>query len=133
MENILNNRRKEPRVKPPLVARFRNITPLAKHGWDITSIKNISKSGIMFNVFQYHKTFSDLELRLKIPMLRDESVFWGRVVRCSNLALDGMYKLAATLWSGDEETRAAFNKMMDSLIEKKMRSGAALELQNQQF
>ena len=120
MENILNNRRKESRVKLPLVVRFRNITPLAKHGWDITCLKNISKSGIMFNVFQHHKTFSDLELRLKIPMLRDESFFWGRVVRCSNLDLDGMYKLAATLRSSDEENRAAFNEIMDTLIEKKM-------------
>ena len=130
MESVLSNRRREPRVEPPFVVRFRNITPLAKHGWNIASVKNISKSGIMFNVFQHHKTFSDLELRLKIPMLREESAFCGRVVRCSNLDLDGMYKLAATFWSGDVETKAAFNKMMDTLIEKKMKSNATLEPQN---
>ena len=125
MENILKNQRKEPRVEPPFVLRFRNIIPLAKHDWEITSIGNISKSGIMFSAFQHHKTFSELEIRLKIPMLKEENVFWGRVVRCSNLDLDGWYKLGATLSAGDEETRAAFNKMMDSLIEKKNRSNAA--------
>ncbi len=130
MKNILKYYREETRVEPPFVVRFRNVTPLAKHGWDITSIKNISKSGIMFNVFQHHKTFSELELRIKIPILRNESVLWARVVRCSNLELDGMYKLAATLWTGHEETRAVFNKMMDSLIEKKKRSNADKQLQN---
>ena len=110
-ENIIKNLRKEPRVEPPFVVRFRNINPLVKHDWEITSIRNISKSGIIFRVFPHHKTFSMLELKLKISMLRKESVFWGRVARCSNMDLDGWYKLAATLWGGDEETRTAFNKM----------------------
>ena len=113
------NRRKETRVEHSFFIRFRNVSPLALHGWEMSITKNISKSGILFNVFQYHKRGSELELKLKLPQLSGERTFWANVVRCKSSEMEGVYEIAARLSNKEEETRKAFDYSINSLIEKK--------------
>lgn len=113
------NRRDEARVEIPFVIKFRDAIPLFLNRWDISCVKNISKSGILLYVFQHHKGGSQLELKLEIPMLNEESNLWANVIRCRSRESEGIYELAATLLDSDEETRREFNTIMDSLLKNK--------------
>ena len=117
METLQTNRRGETRVDYPFTIRFRNVTYPALHGWDLSGVKNISKSGILFNASQPHKPGSELEL--KFPLLTNEIVFWANIGRCRSVGSESFYELSATLLFREEETRKTFHKTMDSLIEKK--------------
>ena len=117
MGNLQTNRRGETRVKHPFTIRFRNVTNPVLHGWDLSGVKNISKSGILFNASQPHKPGSKLEL--KIPLLTKERGFGANIVRCRSVGSESFYELSATLLFREKETRKAFYKTMDSFIGKK--------------
>ena len=78
METFQANRRGATRVEHPYTIRFRNVTYPASQGWDLSGVKNISKSGILFNASQPHMPGSELEL--KIPLLNKESAFGANIV-----------------------------------------------------
>ena len=117
MKILQTNRRGETRVEYPFSVRFRNVTCRKLLGWDISGVKNISKSGILFNTSQPHKPGSELEL--KFPILTKESVFLANIARCRSAGSESFYELSATLLIREEETKKEFHKIMDSLIEKK--------------
>ncbi len=117
MENLQAIRRGETRVEHPFIIRFRNVTYPVLLGWDLSQVKNISKSGVLFYASQPHKPGSELEL--KIPLLTKESAFGANIVRCRSVESESFYELSATLLFREKETRKAFYKTMDVLLEIK--------------
>ena len=109
------------RVEHRFVIRYREPKPNVSHEWDITSVKNISNSGVSFKVSRFYKPGSELELKLKNPKIGEESTLWTKVLRCNDTDANGVYEVAATIIDVEEETRHAFDKTIEFFIKQEGR------------
>ncbi len=111
------------RVDHHYIIRFREIHPNASHEWDIANVTNISKTGALFNASRIHKAGSELELKLRNPLISKESTLWAKVLRCKTTEVKNMYELAVTINSIEAETREAFDKTIDFFIKQEGKKG----------
>ena len=105
-------KRRYPRIEHHYIIRFREIksggSPAER---DVTSIRNISKCGVLFYSSSSFEPGSELEINMKIHPLPKESIFWGRVVRCKpRPGIKDSYEVAVNITRIDEATRGAFDR-----------------------
>lgn len=109
MEFSGREKRRYPRVEHHYILRFRAANSTAQR--DVTSIRNISKSGILFCSTSSFEAGAEIEMYMKVPPLSKESVFWGTVVRCkARPGVKDLYDVAINISKIDEETRGVFEK-----------------------
>lgn len=106
------------RIKHHFLIRYRERKLGSEPRWDISSVINISKSGVLFKASSFHKPGSELELKLRDPLLSLESTLWTKVIRCKPTEAKGVYEIAAIITRIEEGTREAFDKTIDFFIKK---------------
>ena len=89
-------RRRAKRITHHYVIRFRQIKPpIASEHWDLTTVKDISKTGISFYASHHYELGVELEIKMKNPLLQKETTCWVTVVRCHSSELKkGFYEAA---------------------------------------
>jgi len=102
-------KRRYTRIEHHYIIRFKETNSSGDR--DVSSVRNISKSGILFYSSSPFEPGSELEIYMKVPPLPKESVFWGKVVRCSpSQRIKGSYEVAVDISKIDEATRGTFDK-----------------------
>ena len=119
METPKGERRQARRIAHHFVLHVRQADPLdPTEDWDISTIRNISKTGILFYSSRNYKLGSKLEIRLPIAAQKKCTV-WGIVVRSlpSN-TIKNTYEVAVNLSDIEEESRKVFYATIGFLIRK---------------
>lgn len=109
MEYSGREKRRYARVEHHYIIRFKETN--SSQDRDVSSVRNISKSGILFYSSSAFKPGSELEIYMKVPPLQKESIFWGTVVRCRpSQRIKDSYEVAVNISKIDEATRGTFDK-----------------------
>jgi hypothetical protein len=109
MEFSGREKRRYPRIEHHYIIRFKEANSDAER--DISNVRNISKSGMLFCSNTPFETGAELEISMKVPPLTKESAFRGTVVRCTARAgATNLYDVAINISEIDEATRGAFEK-----------------------
>ena len=117
-ESSDNPNRKGKRVHHHFFIRFRETYPNSSDSWDMSTVRNISKTGVLFNASRSHNAGSILELKLRDPLLNEESSLQIKVLRCKPAGIENMNEIAATIMGIDEKTREAFEKTIDLFVKQ---------------
>ncbi len=120
MQKSPEEKRRHKRIERPCIIRFGQIKPrILPVEWDVTTVRDMSKTGLLFYSSHYFELGSELEIKLKTPLRMKESTFWATVVRCKPTPeIKGSYEIAVTVSRIDEATRAAFDETIEYFIRK---------------
>ena len=105
-------KRRYPRIEHHYIIRFREIKPGGSPAErDVTSVRNISKCGVLFYSSSPFEPGAELEISMRVHPLSKESIFWGKVVRCKpRPGAKGSYEVAVDITKMDEATRSTFDR-----------------------
>src|SRR3989338_2476389 len=107
MEDPEIGKRRENRITHHYIVRFRQAGALS--GWDLSTVRDISKTGMLFNSSRDYGAGSELEIRITTPLLRSDTKGWGTVVRGQPLGeMKNFYEVAINLTKIEEKDREAF-------------------------
>lgn len=117
-------KRREARIEHHYIMRFKKTNlSFLDEGWESTTVRNISKTGIYFYSASSHETGEELEIRIKNPLFPKDSICWAKVVRCRPLEhMKGSFGVAVQIYKIDDETKEYLNKTIEFYIRKE-RSG----------
>ena len=126
MQKSPEEKRHHKRIERPCIVRFRQIKPvISPIEWDATTVRDMSKTGILFYSSRYFEPGSELEINLRAPLLTKESIFWATVVRCKlTKEIKDYYEIAVSVSKIDEATRGAFDETIEFFIRKKKKESA---------
>ncbi len=115
-----SNQRRDDRIKHQIYVRARQVKPFdPKAAWDVYTVKNISKNGLLFYSNQAYPAGTELEIRIMNPYIADESICWGSVVRSTPLErMKGYFGIALELVKIDGPTRKALDKTIEFFLDK---------------
>lgn len=113
--NPEENKRREPRIKQPLVVRFRQLVPETDNPvWDVATALNVSKSGICFNTMRQFLSGAQLEVKISNPLLEKESSYRCKVLRSDpSLKLKMFFQTVLIIEEADEQARQAFHQLIE--------------------
>ena len=117
-ENVDNLIQKGKRIDHHFLIRFRETYSGFSDSWDMSVVRNISKTGVLFNASRSHNEVSILELKLRDSLLNEESSLQIKVLRCKTMGMENVYEIAATIVGIDEKTREAFEKTIDLFVKQ---------------
>jgi len=119
METPGNEKRRAKRIASRFILHARRLSPLEpKSDWDVSTVINISKTGILFFSSYNYKLGSKLEIKLTIPT-KKKCTCWGYVVRClPSKRIKNTYEVAVDLSDIEEESKKAFNETLEFFIQK---------------
>lgn len=116
MKSDEGEHRREKRIDYHFVLRARPLGSSQQTPWDMSTVRNISKTGVLFYSSAYYDYGSEIELRIMNPMLLKEIVCVGKIVRCSLLDnIQNMYSIAVRFIKVDEEGQDALDKTIKFL------------------
>ena len=120
MGNSGKERRGHHRVERHCIIRFTQTKPrISPVRWDVSTVRDMSKTGLLFYTSHRFQPGSELEIKLKTPLRTEESTFWATVIRCKpTSAIKGNYEIAVTVSRIDAPARAVFNKTIEFFIRK---------------
>lgn len=115
------NQRQTDRVRHHIYVRARQVKPFdPKAAWEIYTVRNLSKNGILFYSNRAYLSDTELEIRITNPYIADESICWGRVVRSSpSEKMKGYFDTALELIKIDSPTRKALDKTIEFFLDKR--------------
>jgi len=120
MENPESNHRHDKRVEYHFILRARRITQARDAKWDVSTARNISKTGVLFYSADYYDYGTNLEIRIMNPVVVGEISFLGSVVRCEQLGnKHGIYSVAVQITDIDEFSRSTLDKAVEFFMKKK--------------
>jgi len=107
MSSSKNENRKDVRFDRSLVIRFRENHMNKTNKWDMTLVRNISKSGIFFNTTSKFKQGTELDIKIHNPVTTRIDDAKGRVVRClpdkKNTKIFNKTAVKITEWHSDSK------------------------------
>jgi len=117
METPGSGQRGAERVTHHYMLRVRQVDPPSD--WDIFTVKNISKTGILFSSPHDYTLGSKLEIRITLPFFKKNCTCLGIVVRClpSN-EVKNIYEVAVDISDMEEESKKAFYENIKFFITK---------------
>lgn len=108
--------RHEKRIEQHFVLRARLADTVI---WDVSTVRNISKTGVLFYSSRNYAHGSDLEIRIMNPLLGKEVTCFGKVVRCEPLAkMSDLYSVGIEITNIDDMYIEAFYKTIEYFISK---------------
>lgn len=121
MRNQGREKRRYKRIEHPYLIRFRQINPeFLPVRWEVTTVRDMSKSGMLFYSPHYYKPGCELEINLRAPLLAKQSTFWALVIRCRpTTEVKDYYEIAVNVSRIDETTRTAFDKTIEFFLKKR--------------
>ncbi len=120
MESGGKESRRAMRIIRHFVVRFRQTKPPAlSNDWDVSTVRNISKTGILFHSSRPYEVGFELEIMITSPLSHQEVRCWARVVRCNPLErIKNLYGVAVDINRIEEECRETFDKTIEYFIKK---------------
>ena len=120
MEDAGNTKRYGNRVPNHHTLRVRQTAPSAKSKWDVSTIRNISETGLLFYSSGNYEPGSEVEIRMMNPVLLEEIACSAKVVRCFPLAkMAGMYGVALEFADMKESDKEALKKTIEIFLKRK--------------
>ncbi len=121
MESSEDNHRHEKRVGYHFVLRARPLNPATpKAAWDVSTVRNISKTGVLFYSSNKYTPGADIEIKITNPLILEEITCAGIVVRCDPVEkMENIYSVAVEIRKVDEISREVFDKTIDFFIKRK--------------
>jgi Tfp pilus assembly protein PilZ len=110
-------RRKATRVRDPLFVQYCFDDADGKEIWDITTVQDISETGLSIKTVNAFKIGDPISLRLKVPLRPLEKIeVTGKVVGCSDTG-QGRTSLTRIEFSDlPEDTKILFHEYVDWVI-----------------
>lgn len=110
METPENEHRRAPRIAHHYMLRARLIDSPDKPGeWDISTVRNISETGILFHSSRDYALGSKLEIRMILPGAQENCTCWGTVVRClPDRGAKNIYDVAVSISDIEESSKDSF-------------------------
>lgn len=110
MGNSESEQKRAPRVAPHYVLRARQVdSPGQPNAWDISTVRNISETGILFHSSRDYALGSKLEIKMALPIAQENCTFWGIVVRClPAVGVKNIYEVAVRISDIEEGNKEAF-------------------------
>ncbi len=121
MESQKNNDRRAERIDHHYNLRFRRVAPVLEKDWDMSTVRNISKTGMMFYSSKKYVQGDELEILIQNPLSDDDIQCFGIVIRSGTTPLETMKdvnEVAVTITKIDESKTNDFNRSMDFFIKK---------------
>jgi len=120
METPESDQRRAMRIAHHYMLRARIVDPPDQAGgWDISTVRNISETGILFCSSRNYELGSKLEIRITLPIAQECCTCWGTVVRClPSKEVKNDYEVAVHLTDIEEATREAFYDNIKFFIKK---------------
>jgi hypothetical protein len=116
------NKRHDPRIRKPLIIRFRD-PAFPDAGWEVVSSLNISRSGMCFLTMKKYAPGTELGLQLKSAELGKEIELIGRVVRSdSSKKVKIFFETAVNFSDIAPEARELFEKLIVIGLERERSS-----------
>lgn len=110
MDTSENENRRARRVTHHYILRARLVDfPENPGAWDISTVRNISETGILFHSAREYPVGSRLEIKLALPTVQEHCTFWGNVVRC--LPAEGVkdiFEVAVNITDIEETSKEGF-------------------------
>lgn len=90
--------------------------------WDVSTVRNISKTGVLFRSSKYYDYNADVEVRIKNPIVSEEIICFGRVARCELLgSIKNVYDVAVEITSMDPKNKEIYDKTVRLFIDRSER------------
>jgi hypothetical protein len=105
-----SEQRRAPRIEHHFMLRVRQVDSSGQPGeWDISTVRNISETGILFHSSRDYALGSKLEIKMTLPITQENCTLWGTVVR-SLIAKDAknVYRVAINISDIEENAKEAF-------------------------
>lgn len=120
MENPEGEQRRARRVAHHYMLRVRQVDPPdPSGGWDTSTVRNISETGVFFYASRNYAAGSKLEIRMTLPIAQENCTCWGIVVRClPSKEIKNIYEVAVYLTDIEEESREAFYENIRFFIKR---------------
>lgn len=88
--------------------------------WDVSTIRNISRTGVLFYSSSSYEPGSEVKIRIMNPIIVGEIDCYAKVVRCYPLTeVKGMYGVALEFAQMQPEDKEAMEKTIELFIQKK--------------
>jgi len=111
--------RREKRVEYHFMVRIRPVRPSGAAVWDVSTIRNISKTGVLFYSSNYYDHNADLEVRIKNPITPEEIICLGKAVRCELLKdMKNIYSVAVEITEINPEGVEAYDKTIKLFMDR---------------
>ncbi len=120
MAEVRIERRAHTRVSQNFLMHYRTAGSQAL--WDVTTTRNISAGGCLFSSNAEYISGRALEVKLKLPPVRDPVSMKGEVRRCDRAVDPDLYFIAISFSEIDEAARNDFLRTIDFFIQKETRS-----------
>ena len=110
------------RIEYHFIVRISPVGPGVPAAWDISTIRNISKTGVLFYSSKYYDYNSDVEVRIKNPIIPEEIVCLCKVARCELLKdMKNIYSVAVKITGMDQANREVYDKTLKLFIDRSER------------
>ena len=120
MCDIEKEYRKESRVPDHHPLRVKKIKSSSDDKWDVSTIRNMSKAGLLFYSYYTYETGSECEVRIMNPVLLKEISCEARVVRCIPVErMKNIYAIALEFTKIEPSSKEAFDKTIEFYLHKK--------------
>lgn len=110
METPEDEHRRAPRISHHYVLRARQVdSPDAPGEWEISTVRNISETGVLFHSSRDYTLGSKLEIKMTLPIAQENCTIWGTVVRClSEKDVKDIYEVAISISDIEDCSKEAF-------------------------
>jgi hypothetical protein len=117
-----DNDRREKRVEHHFVIRIRLVRPSGRVVWDVSTIRNMSKTGMLFYSSNHYNLNDDLEMRVKNPVIPEEIECTVKVMRCEPLKdMRDIYSVAVEIVDMNPNNREAYDSTIKLFLERSER------------
>jgi hypothetical protein len=114
--------RGEKRIEYHFTVRIRPVRLSGAAAWDVSTIRNISKTGVLFYSSNYYDYNADVEVRIKNPIIPEEIICLCKVVRCELLKdMKNIYRVAVEITAMGPEDREAYDKTIKLFLDRSER------------
>ncbi|MCX5667388.1 MAG: PilZ domain-containing protein [Candidatus Omnitrophica bacterium] len=114
-----SDHRGEKRIEYHFIVRIRLVKPSGAAAWDVSTIRNISKTGLLFYSSNYYDHNADVEARIKNPIIPEEIICLCKVVRCELLKnMKDIYSVAVEITEMAPESREAYDKTIKLFMDR---------------
>ncbi|MDO8536025.1 MAG: PilZ domain-containing protein [Candidatus Omnitrophota bacterium] len=114
--------RAEKRIEYHFIVRIKPVGLSGTALWDMSTIRNISKTGVLFRSSNYYVYNADVEVRIKNPIVPEEIVCFGKVVRCELVKnVKNIYDVAIEITVMDSKNKEVYDKTIRLFMDKSER------------
>ncbi len=122
MGNGAGDHRGGKRVEYHFMIRVRPVSSSGATAWDLSTIRNISKTGLLFYSSNRYEQNADVEVRIRNPIIPEEIICLGKVARCEALKdMKDIYSVAVEIAEMSPQDREVYDKTIKLFMDRSER------------